>query len=159
MDQPTPPGAPTRGPPGKLGRWFARLPRYLCKARLGRLLGRRFVYFEHTGRTTGLTRETVVEVIRHDAASVDVAAAWGEKADWYRNVVADPSVRLSTGPLRLVPATASVLSEEDAASVFAAYSAAHPRSAKMLRKTLGLPLDDPATMAGAVPVERFTLGG
>lgn len=146
-----------RPPPGPLGRWLARAPRYLYRIGLGRLLGRRFVMVEHIGRRTGLARQTVLEVVRHDPTSIDVAAAWGERSDWYRNLQATPQARISTGPLRGEPAVASVVDREEAASVFGDYAEAHPRAARALAKALGLPFDDSPALAAAVPLVRFTL--
>jgi deazaflavin-dependent oxidoreductase (nitroreductase family) len=146
-----------RKEPGPVGRWFFRAPVYVYRLGLGGLLGRRMVLIEHTGRSSGLPRQTVLESVRYDEDSIDVAAAWGTKSDWYRNLEADPQLRLSSGPLKGVPATASVLDEVTAESVFAAYSADHPKAADALNKTVGLPLDDPAQMAASVPLVRLTL--
>jgi len=125
---------------------------------LGRLLGERFVLIEHIGRKSGLTRETVVEVIGRDQAFLEVAAAWGTESDWYRNIVANPDVLLSTGRRRRLVATAEIVGSAEAADVFARYRQRHPRAARALGKTLGLPMDDEAAMAAAVPVVRFSFG-
>lgn len=142
-------------PLGPIGRVLARAPRHLYRLGLGRLLGRRFVLIEHTGRKTGRTREAVVEVVRHDPASLDVAAAWGGRSDWYRNLVATPAALVSTGALRRRPAVASIVEVGDAATVFAAYARDHPWAARTLAKTFGLPVDDPVRMAEAVPLVRL----
>jgi deazaflavin-dependent oxidoreductase (nitroreductase family) len=152
------PGMTTRRrPPGPIAGRLARLPRHLYRLGLGRLLGRRFVLIEHTGRRSGLPRQTVVEVLRHDDTSLDVAAAWGTRSDWYRNLRADPQARISTGPVRHQRAEAAVVGTEEAADVFAGYAEHHPRAAKALSKALDLPLGDPQRMAAAVPIVRFTL--
>src|SRR5512134_2510010 len=49
--------------PGPVVRWFYRVPTYLFRARLGRLLGPGLVMITTTGRTTGATRRVVVEVV------------------------------------------------------------------------------------------------
>lgn len=149
-------GAFLRTPPGPIARAFFRMPSGLYRVGLGWLLGRRFVEITHTGRKTGLLRRTVVEVVDRDDDSVVVAAAWGPKSDWYRNIVAHPEIRISTGRLRDVPAVASVLPPEEAAASFASYRARHPAAAKSLAKTLGLALDDPRAMADTVPAVRLT---
>jgi deazaflavin-dependent oxidoreductase (nitroreductase family) len=116
------------------------------------MLGRRTVLLEHTGRKSGLPRETVLEVIRHDDQSFDIAAAYGAKSDWVRNIEADPKVRISTGRIQHAEATAVLADMATAKSAFADYTAA-----KAFGKSLGLPLDDPARMAAVVPVVRITL--
>lgn len=133
-----------------------RAPIALYRAGLGWLLGHRIVMIEHVGRVSGRPRRTVLEVVRRDASSIDVAAAWGPRSDWFRNVIANPSVRVSSGRLRSKPATASVLSLEDAADVFAGYAEAHETAARVLGRSLGLDFTDPSAIANTVPVVRLT---
>jgi deazaflavin-dependent oxidoreductase (nitroreductase family) len=147
-----------RKPLGPIGRFFAGAPRTLYRLGLGWLLGGRFVMVAHVGRVSGLPRRTVLEVIRRDDRSLDVAAAWGSKSDWLRNVIAEPSVLLSTGRMRSVPAVARVLDHGAAAGVFEAYARVHRRAAQALGRALDLDFSDPAEMASAVPVVRFTFG-
>ena len=81
----------TRGPrlawlgsiPTGASRLAFRLPIYLYRLDLGRLLGHRFLLLVHRGRKSGLLRETVLEVLLHDPATNEsvVLSAWGEKAD------------------------------------------------------------------------------
>jgi deazaflavin-dependent oxidoreductase (nitroreductase family) len=147
-----------RKPLGPVGRALFKAPRYLYRLGLGWLLGHRLVMVEHVGRVSGLPRQTVLEVVRRDDRSLDVAAAWGWKSDWLRNVTADPSVRLSTGRMRSAPATATVLGRDDAAEVFEAYARIHRRSAHALGRALDLDFSDPEAVAASVPVVRFTFG-
>ena len=146
-------------PPGRITRWLFRAPRYLYRIGFGRVLGRRAVLLEHTGRKSGLPRETVLEVIRHDDKSFDIAAAYGAKSDWFRNIEADPNVRISTGRIRHAEATAVPADLATSESAFADYTEAHPVAAKAFGTSLGLPVDDPARMAAVVPVVRITLTG
>jgi deazaflavin-dependent oxidoreductase (nitroreductase family) len=148
---------PKRTGPGKLGLWFARAPRHLYHTGLGRLLTGRFVLVEHVGRKTGILRETVLEVMRRDDTTLDVAAAHGPTSDWYRNLQADPNVRVSTGPLRRVPAQAATVDLETAGEVFARYAQDHARAAKFLAKAFDIPTGDPAMMARTIPLVRITL--
>ena len=143
--------------PGAVGRWFFRAPIFLYRVGLGPMLGRRLIVIEHTGRTSGAPRQTALEVVRRDEESIDVAAAWGVKSDWYRNLLANPQLEVSSGSLRGAPATASVLDSETAESVYAGYVESHPKAAEALSKTVGLPLNDPTRMAATVPLVRLTL--
>ena len=140
-----------------MARRLMRAPRYLYDLRLGRLLGRRFVLIEHTGRKSGLPRKTVLEVVGYDDTSMDVAAAWGSKSDWFQNLVANPAARVSSGRLRGAPATAAAVAPAEAAAVFDRYAREHRRAARALASALQLPFDDPAAMAAAVPLLRLTL--
>ena len=58
------------------------------------MMGRRFLLLIHTGRKTGLPRQTVIEVVSHDevTGTYYVAAAWRDRSDWYRNIQQDPAV-------------------------------------------------------------------
>jgi len=143
--------------PGAVGRWFFRAPIFLYRVGLGPIMGRRLIVIEHTGRTSGVPRQTALEVVRRDEESIDVAAAWGVKSDWYRNLLANPQLEVSSGSLRGAPATASVLDSETAESVYAGYVESHPKAAEALSKTVGLPLNDPTRMAATVPLVRLTL--
>ena len=143
--------------PGAVGRWFFRAPIFLYRVGLGPIMGRRLIVIEHTGRTSGVPRQTALEVVRRDEESIDVAAAWGVKSDWYRNLLANPQLEVSSGSLKGAPATASVLDSETAESVYAGYVESHPKAAEALSKTVGLPLNDPTRMAATVPLVRLTL--
>lgn len=148
----------TRRPaPGGLARWFARAPRHLYRVRLGFLLGSRFVLLEHTGRRTGKSHQTVLEVVGSGSSAIDVAAAWGSQSDWFRNVVANPKVLISNGIRRSVPATATVLDATTSEAIFDQYRTTHPRAARTLARVFALPFDDGAAMARAIPVVRFTI--
>ena len=108
-------------------RSLARLPVWLYRAHLGWLLGHRFLLLTHRGRRTGLSRETVLEVVHYDgtADAYIVASGWGEHADWVRNVEADPRVTITVGRRRLA-ATAARLGIAQAGAVLLIYASAHP---------------------------------
>lgn len=153
-------GSPPVGPAHRMGPLSARLarfPRHLYRVGLGRLFGWRMVLIEHTGRRSGLRRQTVVEVVQRTERSVDVAAAWGERSDWYRNLMADPTCRISTGSWRRRPAVASRLAPQDAAEVLTRYGRDHPRAARALGRRFALPFDDPGRMAEAIPLLRLSV--
>jgi deazaflavin-dependent oxidoreductase (nitroreductase family) len=85
-----------------LQRAFFRAPIWFYRAHLGWLLGNRFLYLETTGRSTGLRRRTVLEVVKHETStgSFFVVAGFGATSDWYRNAVALPALRFrpTSGP-------------------------------------------------------------
>jgi deazaflavin-dependent oxidoreductase (nitroreductase family) len=128
-------------PAGALGLVF-RLPMYLYRLSLGRLLGYRFILLVHRGRRSGLLRETVLEVLRHDPATREsvVLSAWGEKADWYRNIKATPALEVRTGGQRYVPEQRFLDPEENHA-VVADYARSHPLAFRVFARVFGYPLD------------------
>ncbi len=141
-------------------RTLARLPIHLYRARLGWLLGERFVLIEHVGRRTGRPRSAVVEVVAHDrdADSWTVASGFGPHTDWYRNVLATPDVTIPVGRRRLA-VTAQPLPPDDAAGAMAGYAAAHPRAARRLATFMGFDVDGSQTgfreLGRTLPLVRF----
>jgi F420H(2)-dependent quinone reductase len=75
-------------PPRGVLRWLLRLPIWLYRLRMGRLLGNRFLMLTHIGRKSGQPRQSVLEVVGHDEATgiYIIASGWGEQADWLRNI-------------------------------------------------------------------------
>ena len=60
-------------------RWFVRAPIRLYRLGLGPLLGTRLVQLEHRGRTTGLPRLVVLEVVAIEAGAPVVVSGFGER--------------------------------------------------------------------------------
>jgi deazaflavin-dependent oxidoreductase (nitroreductase family) len=127
-------------------RWIVRAPIWLYRARLGFLFGSRLLMLEHTGRKTGIRRYVVLEAVDHpDPHSYIVAAGFGDRAQWLRNVRASPRVRVYTGYRRPVPALARPLTSEETAAALTAYACRHPRAWATLKPvfetTLGARID------------------
>lgn len=129
-------------PPTGLARLLFRLPVHLYRMRLGWLLGGRFLLINHVGRVSGRARQAVIEVVEHDRDSDSylVASGFGERADWYRNVLAAPDVTIQVGARRLA-ARAVPLSKEDSAEVMARYASRHPVAARKLCRFMGFAVD------------------
>ena len=129
-------GQPKR--PSGITRWFYRLPIVLYRLGMARLMGNRFIYLAHTGRRTGLQRETVIEVVEHDDAKdiYFVASGWGVRSDWYRNVLATPQVEAHVGN-RQFQGKAAQVEKTMAAEVFSRYGERHPRALKALARVMG----------------------
>ena len=83
--------------PGLLVALFRRAPVVLYRAHLGWILGGHFLMLTTTGRKTGRTRRTVLEVMRRADRSTGalptlwVVASRGRQTDWYANAVAGGS--------------------------------------------------------------------
>jgi deazaflavin-dependent oxidoreductase (nitroreductase family) len=144
------PASRTRGPdlrwlrskPAGALRLAIRLPIYLYRLDLGRLLGHRFLLLVHQGRRSGLLRETVLEVLLYDPATKEsvVLSAWGERADWYRNVGATPALEVRIGGERYVPEQRFLAPQENPA-VISDYGRRHPLGFWVFAKVFGYPLD------------------
>lgn len=131
-------------------RWLARAPVWLYRARLGFLFGSRLLMLEHTGRKTGVRRYVVLEVVaRPRPGSYVIASGFGSRAQWFRNVRANPKVRVYIGARRPAPATARLLNSEETSAALTSYAASHPRTWATLKPvfeaTLGAPIGDEGT--------------
>lgn len=102
--------------------WLLRAPDALYRAGWGRVLGYRFLALTHRGRRTGKLHRTVVEVVRYDPAEREsqVMAAWGQRADWLRNLEAGGGLRVETAGQGYVPQW-RILDIDEATSALADY--------------------------------------
>lgn len=118
-------------------RAVVRAPIGLYRAGLGFLFGTRMLMIEHVGRRSGARRYAVLEVIDHPGPDEYViVSGFGVKSQWYRNIQAQPRIRLWTALRRAVPATATPMTEQDAAAALDRYIQRHPRAWKNLRATI-----------------------
>jgi len=108
-------------PTGEL-RALLGLPVHLYHVHLGFLLGHRFLLLVHTGRKTGLHRETVLEVVRYDPLTEEslVDAGWGRRTAWLHNVEAGLANEVWTGRQRYAP-TYRILPPDESERLFADY--------------------------------------
>lgn len=127
-------------PPSGFRRVLWRMPIQLFRLRLDRLLGSRLLLLHHTGRTTGLPRTAVLEVVEHTGTSWTVASGFGPRAAWYRNILASPAVVIRiAGSEHAV--TAVPLPPEVGAEVMVRYGRAHPQVATRLARFMGFGVD------------------
>ncbi|MGA7098554.1 MAG: nitroreductase family deazaflavin-dependent oxidoreductase [Acidimicrobiia bacterium] len=131
----------SKGSPSGLERLLFRAPIWLYRARLGFLLGKRFCMIEHRGRKTGRLRRTVLEVVARADGSIYVAAAWGRKAEWLKNLKADPHVVVHSGGGRY-ETKAILIGDDRARLVLSDYADHHPKTLQSLARFM---LEDPGT--------------
>jgi deazaflavin-dependent oxidoreductase (nitroreductase family) len=146
------PASGTRGPnprwlrskPAGALRLAFRLPIYLYRFDLGWLLGHRFLLLVHRGRKSSLLHQTMLEVVLYDPSIREsvVLSAWGEDADWYRNLQKGPAIEIRTGRESYEPLQ-RFLSPEEANAPMASYERRHPWAARILGRLLGYPLGGP----------------
>ncbi len=148
-------------PPGKALRFGLRLPIWLYRVRLGWLLGDRFLMLTHTGRKSGLPRQTVIEVVRHDRQTDTycVVSGWGAKSDWYRNIRKNPSVTIHVGGRRF-QSKAEFIPVEQAIEIMETYARDHPMafselSGLFLGERMKPGSDAPQRIAEKMPMVAF----
>ena len=139
-------------------RWLIRAPIWFYRARLGFLLGARFLMLEHIGRKTGRPRFVVLEVIDHPSPDrYLVISGFGESAQWFRNVIANDHVRVYRGARNPRPARAHRLDPAAAAEAMSRYATAHPRAWSKLRpvleQALGSRIDESGTTLPIVALD------
>jgi deazaflavin-dependent oxidoreductase (nitroreductase family) len=145
-------------PPTGLRRVLWRLPIRLYRAGLGPLLGHRVMLLTHTGRVSGLPRRAVIEVVGKDGDGYVAASGFGPRADWYRNVMANPDVTLQIGGKR-VQATAAPIPAAEGGEIMARYAPRHPTAARKLCRLMGFAVDgsieDYREVGRHIPFVRF----
>jgi deazaflavin-dependent oxidoreductase (nitroreductase family) len=123
---------------------LARAPIWLYRHRLGWLMGSRVLMLEHRGRASGAKRFVCLEVVdRPSANAIIVASGFGARAQWYRNLQANPACRVSVGRSSGVPARARLMSDDESATTLTRYQHAHPWAWRRLRGVIEEALDQP----------------
>jgi deazaflavin-dependent oxidoreductase (nitroreductase family) len=140
-----------------------KVPGWLYRKRLGWILGKRFLSVTHRGRKTGLSRQTVLEVIIYDPSTQEsiVASAYGTSADWYRNLMAGPALEVRTGRHRYRPEQ-RFLDDQEAREMAARFCRLHPFEARLAPRVLpaigAVSVDaraDPIDVIASLPMMGF----
>ncbi len=96
--------------PNSFFRLVFRLPIYFYRLGLGRLVSwLPFLVVTTRGRSSGQPRHVVLEYRRH-GSKYYVVSGWGERPDWFKNILADPTVTLRRGN-RLYAARAQIVDD------------------------------------------------
>lgn len=130
------PSLTSHAPKGLL-RFLFRLPIWLYRAQLGWVLGKRFLMLTHTGRKSSLLRRVVLEVVSYDdkTGAYFVVAGWREKADWFKNIQANPTVTITIG-LQTITAGAQVVKPSEATKIYLDYAQRHPLAFRELSRLM-----------------------
>lgn len=136
-----------------------RAPIWIYRAGLGFIFGSRLLMLEHIGRKSGVLRQVVLEVVGHPVPDTYiVVSGFGHKAQWFRNLQADPRIRVSVGFRRSATGTARELNQEEADDALAVYVREHPRAWKQMKpaleETLGAAISESHT---ALPMMELRL--
>ncbi|HJS19060.1 MAG TPA: nitroreductase family deazaflavin-dependent oxidoreductase [Anaerolineales bacterium] len=148
-------------PPGRSLRFGLRLPIWLYRLKLSWLLGDRFLMLTHTGRKSGKSRQTIIEVVQHDnqTDTYYVVSGWGEKSDWYQNIRKSPEVTVQAGRRKFI-AQAGPVPYDQAEEIMETYAREHPAAFRELNKLfLGKRVepgkDDAGYLAERMPMIAF----
>ncbi|GAA0505877.1 hypothetical protein GCM10011581_31980 [Saccharopolyspora subtropica] len=138
-------------------RWLARAPIPLYRHGFGWLVGSRIMVLEHRGRKTGKRRYAALEVLDREPGALLLVSGYGPRSEWFRNIRANPSVRVWTGHVRAAPARAEVLSAAETRARLEAYRGERPRAAAALGRILDIPELASAEPLGEDVAERLPM--
>ena len=129
-------------PPRGLARLLFRLPIWSYRIHLGWVFGHRFLLLNHTGRKSGLPRQTFLEVLDYDRDSNThiVFAGWGKQSDWVCNIVKNPQVTINASHTRF-PAYATRLEPEAAERAIIDYAKRNPLAIRVIPRLMGYRLN------------------
>lgn len=128
--------------PSGISRLLYRSPIWLYDLHLDRILGNRFLKLTHTGRSSGLPRQVVLEVVKHEPQSGTyyVASAWGDRSDWVKNIRANPRVTVQVcGQQHEM--LAEQLTPDQGEGIILDYAGKHPTTMVNLARYMGYQLD------------------
>jgi deazaflavin-dependent oxidoreductase (nitroreductase family) len=128
-------------------RRLMRTPIWLYRTRLRFLFGSRMLMLEHIGRRSGARRYVVLEVVDHPTPDTYVVVSgFGVRAQWFRNVQANPHVRIFVAGQPPAHAAARMLTPAEADAALDAYIRRHPRAwalfKPVIETTLGTPISN-----------------
>jgi len=128
--------------PGPLLKFFLKFPVYLHKIGLGgweRLIGAEWMLITTVGRKSGKLRDTMVDVMDYNKATDTyyIEAAYGSRADWFRNIQANPRFEAKVGR-RKFHATASPLESTDAGELMVQFYRAKPAYTRSVMAMVGM---------------------
>jgi len=152
------------GRPSRVLKVVFDAPTVLYRIGFGWTLGKRFLAVTHRGRKTGQLRETVLEVILFDPDSKEsvVVSAYGTRADWYRNLLVLPALRVRTGRMDYAPEQ-RFLTPEETREAAIEFSRRHPWEARLVPRVLpaigaAVPKhsdSDPVDLLASLPMVAF----
>ena len=115
-----------------------RFIKFLYFIGLGPLVGRIVLLLTTTGRKTGLLRVTPLQYEEVDGVYY-IGSTRGKKADWFRNLVADPNVEVRVKSRRFKGVAEPITDTASIADFIELRLRRHPRMIGLILKAEGLP--------------------
>jgi deazaflavin-dependent oxidoreductase (nitroreductase family) len=127
-----------RRQPGRLALAVFRLPLLLYRQGWGWLLGDTFLLLVHEGRQTGKRYSTIAMVLKYEPHTHEavICSAWGNDADWVRNIRARPALQVQIGRQSFTPQQ-RFFSRDESLAVVAEFRHRHPQRSRLLASVLG----------------------
>ena len=132
--------------PDRLLKFFFKVPVWLHKMGFGgweRLVGAQWMLITTTGRKTGKRRDAMVDVMDYDKATDTyyIEAAYGARADWYKNMQSNPIFEAQVGR-RKFKARAGALSTEGAGDMLVQFYRNKPAYTRSVMAMAGMKFKD-----------------
>lgn len=103
----------------------------------GSRLGGMVLILTTTGRKSGLPRQTPLQYEDIDGV-LTIGSARGDKADWYRNILANPCVELEIGQARFKAVAEPVTDPHEIADILEIRYQRHPRMVGLILRADGV---------------------
>jgi deazaflavin-dependent oxidoreductase (nitroreductase family) len=128
--------------PGGFLKFFFKTPVFLYKIGLGgfeRIIGAEWMLLTTVGRKSGQPRQTMVDILDYDkdADTYYVEAAYGARADWYKNIQANPLFEAQVGR-RKFKARAGELTSDNAAEMLVQFYRRKPAYVRSVMAMVGM---------------------
>ena len=132
--------------PSWILKFFFKVPVWIHKLGFGgweRLIGAQWMLITTVGRKSGKPRDAMVDVMDYDAASDTyfIEAAYGSRADWYRNMQANPIFDARVGR-RKFKARAMPLSNEGAGELMVQFYRKKPAYTRSVMAMVGMKFEN-----------------
>ena len=124
--------------PGKFLLFFLRMTAILYRIGLGFILPKQ-MFLTTFGRKTGKPHRVVVDIVKHDKDInvYFVNAGWGLRSDWFRNLIANPNVRVQVAR-RKFSGRAAVLPLKEAGDILVEFINQHPYYVRLMMRIIGI---------------------
>ncbi len=128
--------------PNAFQKFFFKIPVWFHKMGFGgweRLVGAEWMLITTVGRKSGKPRDTMVDVMDYDKANDTyfVEVAYGSRADWYRNIQANPLFKAHVGR-RKFQARAATLANADAGEIMVQFFRRKPAYTRSVMAMVGM---------------------
>ena len=128
--------------PNAFQKFFFKIPVWIHKMGFGgweRLVGAQWMLITTVGRKSGKPRDTMVDVMDYDKANDTyfVEVAYGSRADWYRNIQANPLFKARVGR-RQFQARAATLANADAGEMMVQFFRRKPAYTRTVMAMVGM---------------------
>jgi len=128
--------------PGGFLKFFFKTPVMLYRMGLGgfeRIIGAEWMLLTTVGRKSGKPRQTMVDILEYDkdADTYYIEAAYGARADWYKNIQANPLFEARVGR-RKFKARAGELTSDNAAEALVKFYRRKPAYTRSVMAMVGI---------------------